>query len=270
MDYLDFMSHIQDVLIYIIKKGYIPILDLSSFPNIFNRFNTNSVNENPWELFFNQPYGYQLKNIKKYAKYIKYINCYPKERPDTSNIFRNNSILKFWHNIAQKFTPIKNEIINEANRIKKNMFKGSSNILGILLRGTDYIYRKPKYHPVQPNPEIVIKDTKLFDEKYNYDYIFITTEDDLIREKFIKEFRIKLKFIIANKSIKYSYKEKQFLGFNKNINGNMNYTKVYLINIIILSKCLDIICSRTGGSIGAFIFSKGFRNAKIYFLGRYK
>lgn len=189
-----YVSYLGCINIYN-KKGYIPILDLSSFPNIFNRFNTNSVNENPWELFFNQPYGYKLKNIKKYAKYIKYINCYPKERPDTSNIFRNNSILKFWHNIALKFTPIKNEIINEANRIKKYMFKGSSNILGILLRGTDYITRKPKYHPVQPNPEIVIKDTKLFDEQYNYDYIFITTEDDILYKCIISLINIKCIFI---------------------------------------------------------------------------
>lgn len=46
--------------------------------------------------------------------------------------------------------------------------------------------------------------------------------------------------------------------------------KIYLINIIILSKCLDIISARTSGSIGAFIFSEGFRNIKVYFLGEYK
>jgi hypothetical protein len=46
--------------------------------------------------------------------------------------------------------------------------------------------------------------------------------------------------------------------------------KIYLINIIILSKCLDIIASRTAGSIVAFILTNGFRNIKIYNLGYYK
>jgi hypothetical protein len=252
------------------NKGYFPIIDLSSFPNIFNKFNVNSVNENPWELFFDQPYGFQLKNIKKYAKHIQYANCYPNNRPNTENVFINNSILKFWRYIAQKYIPIKKKIINEANKKRKEMFNDSNNILGVLLRGTDYIARRPKYHPIQPNPDIVIKDIKYFDKKYKYDWIFITTEDELIREKFIHEFKNKLKYLIAKKNIKYDYKKKSFLGFNANIRGNINYVKIYLINIIILSKCLDIICSRTAGSIGAFLFSKGFRNSKIYYLGRYK
>ena len=60
------------------------------------------------------------------------------------------------------------------------------------------------------------------------------------------------------------------MGDIKIIKGNINYMKIYLINIIILSKCLDIISARTSGSIGAFIFSEGFRNIKVYFLGEYK
>ena len=40
-------------IVYFIKEGYIPIVDLISFPNIFNRFNINSLNKNPWELYFN-------------------------------------------------------------------------------------------------------------------------------------------------------------------------------------------------------------------------
>ena len=45
--------------------------------------------------------------------------------------------------------------------------------------------------------------------------------------------------------------------------------KNYLINIIILSKCLDIITSRTSGSSGVFVLTKGFRHSKVYFLGTY-
>ena len=45
--------------------------------------------------------------------------------------------------------------------------------------------------------------------------------------------------------------------------------KIYLINIILLSKCRDIIVSRTSGSIGAFILTDGFRYNKVYNLGLY-
>jgi hypothetical protein len=60
------------------------------------------------------------------------------------------------------------------------------------------------------------------------------------------------------------------LAFNEKIKGNIEFMKIYLINIIILSKCLDIIASRTAGSIVAFILTNGFRNIKIYNLGYYK
>ena len=91
----------------------------------------------------------------------------------------------------------------------------------------------------------------------------------IIRKKFILEIGDKLKFLKTKDNIKYNYTNKDYLAYNNNIKG-INFTKIYLINIIILSKCIDIICSRTAGSVGAFIFTKGFRNIKVYYLGRYK
>ena len=95
------------------------------------------------------------------------------------------------------------------------------------------------------------------------------TEDDFIRERFINEFGRKLKFIKYKKKINYNYKQKNFICLNEIIVGNIEYSKIYLINIIILSKSTDIICARTGGAIGAFILTNGFRNTKIYYLGFY-
>ena len=50
----------------------------------------------------------------------------------------------------------------------------------------------------------------------------------------------------------------------------IGYLKNYLLNIIILSKCLDFVSSRGSGAAGAFILTNGFRNIKIYDLGVYK
>ena len=80
-----------------------------------------------------------------------------------------------------------------------------------------------------------------------------------------------MKYLETNLSFGYDYKcGKARLAYNKNINGNINFMKNYLINIIILSKCIDIICGRTNGSVMAFIITKGFRNIKAYNLGSYK
>lgn len=166
--------------------------------------------------------------------------------------------------------PIKEEIIIESNNIMSILFKDEKNILGVLIRGTDYLALKPKNHPIPPGPQTLIKDIKKIDNDNNYNYIFLATEDDIIREKIIKEFYSKIKFYKYKKSINYNYKNKISLGKNSIIQGNLEYIKIYLINMIILSKCIDIISCRTSGTAGVFVITNGFRNIKIYFLGNYK
>ena len=186
------------------------------------------------------------------------------------NIFDNKIVRKYWNNIANTYIPIKEEIKNRAKKIYQALFGKTRNILGVLIRGTDYIAKKPQYHAIQPTPEMVIKDIHEMNNKNKYDYFFIATEDDLIREKFILEFGIKLKYIKNPFIINYDYNKKDLLTFNNNVKGNLEFMKLDLINIIILSECLDIITSRTGGSLVVFILSKGYRNEKIYNLGAYK
>ena len=267
-----FLTFLECINTYIIK-GYIPIMDLSSYPNIFNGFNVSSLNKNPWEFFFEQPFSFSLEQVKKYAKtiiYIVYNGTICKEKGESLYSYKSRPNLNYWNMIALKYIPIKKDIITESKIIIKKLFKNhNKNILGILLRGTDYIAKKPKKHPIQPEPEIVIKDVIKADKKNKYDYIFITTEDDLILEKFKSRFDNKLKYY-RDKPIRYNYTEKKYLAYNTDIFGNINFHKIYLINIIILSNCIDIISSKAGGLWGAMILSKGFRNFKIYNLGYYK
>ena len=250
-------------------KGYIPLVDLQSFPNIYNGFNLKNIKKNPWELFFEQPFGYKLENIIKYSKKVEYIsikNCY---KFPLHNIYNNTAILDFYHTIASKYIPIKYEIIKESNKIMSNLFKGSKNVLGIFTRGTDYINIRPKNHPIPPTVEMVSYDIKKMNDKYNYDYYFLSTEDEIIKAKLINEFGKKMKCLNPKKGIEYNYTKKQFLYKNKNLYNNINLNKIYVINVFILSKCIDIISARTGGAIILFIFNEGFRNKKVYYLGNY-
>ena len=72
-----------------------------------------------------------------------------------------------------------------------------------------------------------------------------------------------------NITINYDYRKKGLLNSNENIKGNVEFNKIYFLNIIILSKCLDIISSRCSGAAGIFVLTNGFRNMKIYDLGEY-
>ena len=218
-------------------------------------------------IFFCQPFGERLDNVKKKAISIKYFECNSKYRP-TESIFYNKLLQSFWHNLSKFYMPIKINILTEARKIFKRLFKDSHNILGILMRGTDYLTNKPKGHNIPPTPSMVIKDIKKINLKNNYDWLFISTEDDVIRDIFIKEFGFKIKYLVFEKT-KYNYKKKNVLAYNSKVKG-LNYSKIYLINMIILSKCIDILSAHTSGSIGVFILTEGFRYSKVYNLGKYK
>ena len=249
-------------------EGYIPIIDIKSFPNVINGFNTSK--QNYWEIFFEQPFGYTLESVLKKAKNITYISCDDcSPRPDEYSMLLNEPRKNFWHNFANKYLLIKREIIDLANKIKYRLFKNTKNILGVLTRGTDYISKKPKFHPIPPNVSDLIHDVKKMDNKYKYDFIFFSTEDEIIRKNFTKCFNNKVKILKSNININYDYKKSDYLNVNDNIKGNIEFNKIYLLNIIILSKCLDIITARCSGTAGIFVLTNGFRNIKIYNLGTF-
>lgn len=251
-------------------EGYIPIIDNKSFPNSINGFNTSKINN--WELLFDQPFGYTLESVLKNAKDITYISCEDCiPRPDEYSMLKNEPRKNFWHIFSNKYLAIKKELVYLANKFIYKLFRKSKNILGALTRGTDYISKRPSGHPIPPNLSDFINDVKELDDKYKYDYIFFSTEDENIRFNFTKNFKqSKIKQIKHKKAINYDYTKGDYLNSNENIIGNLEFNKIYLLNIIILSKCLDIITARCSGAVGIFILTEGFRNTKIYDLGVYE
>jgi len=203
-----------------INEGYIPIVDLKSYPNGYNGFNT-SINYNPWELFFEQPYNYTMKEVLKNAKNIVYIKCDEKiYRPDERIIYYNNDLINFWHNLGNKYIPIKNEIQKESNFIIQNLFNNSTNVLGVKIRGTDYFKLKLKVHPIPPGLDLAIEGVKYLNSKNNYDWIFVSSEDDKIKERFIKEFEYKIRLLNSKTKINYNSTRDDYLIKNKEVNGN--------------------------------------------------
>ena len=260
-----YIVHLGCIINYL-KHGYIPILDVGSFTNIFTGY--KEVDNNLWEEFFEQPCGYTLAQVVK-MKNIQISECQCVcDMPDEKTVYSNNIMWDYHHQIQEKYMSVKKNIYKEVDNIWQDLFGNSKNVLGILIRGTDYRANEPHGHSVHPSFKIVINDTITMNKKYNYDFIFLATEDNKIRNAFIKKFGDKLKYLIPKKKVYYSAGD-GFLTYNRNVFGNMDFLKTYLYSIIILSKCVDIISSRTSGAAGAFILSKGFRNQLVYYLGEY-
>ena len=260
-----FSVHLGCILEYL-GKGYIPLIEVDSYGNVFNSFNKNSSKDkNLWEMLFNQPFNYSISEVKKNAKNIVNLYCTCNNMaPSEIAVYSSETTIQFYRERAKKYMPVKMEIIDEVNFLWKKFFNNSNNVLGVLARGTDYNSLTPGGHSKAPTVEKIIEDVKKMDANYTYDWIYLTTEDDTIKENFTQVFGPKLK-ILQKKNNEYV---KDYIALNKNFQG-MEFQKLYLKSIIILSKCLDIIASRCNGAMGAFVLSKGFRNSFVYFIGQY-
>jgi hypothetical protein len=108
------------------------------------------------------------------------------------------------------------------------LFNNSNNVLGVKIRGTDYIKLKLKAHPIPPSLDVAIEGVKYLNLKNNYDWIFISSEDNIIKERFIKEFKNKIKFLNPKTKINYNFTTGDYLINNKDINGNIEYAQIML------------------------------------------
>ena len=268
-----YIVHLGCIITYL-NEGYIPIINVGSFPNIFNGYNESANKDiNQWESFFNQPCGYTLDYVKNKINKdnIKYFECECNDNmPSEKEIYSNKTRLKFFRDMAKKYMSVKNDILKEGNNLWTKLFNNSKKVLGLLVRGTDYITIKPYEHAIPPSVDMAINDTKKWDKKNKYDYIFLATEDNNIRKKFIKNFGKKLKYLLPDKKIEYNYEQANYLSYYDGVYGNMKFQKTYLLSMILLSKCLDIITARTSGAAGAYILSKGFRKDLVYYIGEYQ
>ena len=236
-----------------ISSERIPIIDLSSFPNVFNDFNPTDTNL--WEYFFEQPYYLTLNEIKEKAKKKDIIECGADNNmiPNYKDIYSKIYSLNFYHNFVKKYIPIKKEILEEVKNIMKKLIKNSENVLGALVKENDDKNAKIKEYPSNIK---LIDDVKNFNNENKYDFIFLTTDDNKIKDNFIKEFGEKVKFLdLTNK--------KNYFSSNK-ISEGLELQKIYLFNILILSECIDIISVPTYETVATFILSKGFRNSLVY------
>ena len=258
-----YIVHLGCIINYL-KHGYIPILDVGSFSNILS--GNNNPEDNPWEEFFNQPCGYTLDDVVK-MKDVEIFECEcVLDMPDEKTVYSKPIMLNYHHIIQEKYMSVNKNILKEAKKIWYKLFRHSKNVLGIFVRGTDYSSLQPGGHSRQPSIDIIINDTITMDKQNKYDYIFLGTEDDEIRNAFIKTFGKKLKYLVPKDKLVYN---SGYLTYSKNVFGNMDFSKTYLLSIVILSKCIDIISSRTSGAAGVFIISNGFRNKLVYYLGEY-
>jgi hypothetical protein len=136
--------------------------------------------------------------------------------PSEIAVYSSETTIQFFRERAKKYMPVTRKIIDKVNILWKKLFNNSNNVLGVLARGTDYKYLAPGGHSKAPTVEKIIEDVKKMDANYTYDWIYLTTEDDKIKENFTKNFEeneIQKDMIVIKLEKKYSLKDRNKICF---------------------------------------------------------
>ena len=179
------LCHIE----YALDKGWIPVVDLC---NSVNQFKTND-GKNPWELLFAQPMTTGLDDISSEDNII--ISCRD-QSPNPNYRLTVDALLPENDNELSKHSTYYNKYIRLSENARRylngkvgEIIGQRRNILGVLCRGTDYLEKKPVYHPIQPEPKDVILKIHEMQKNMTIDYVYLATEDMRILQLFQEELR---------------------------------------------------------------------------------
>lgn len=269
-----YVVHVLGFVRYAHKNNLIPIIDLKSFKNTY--LDETSIGKiNAWDYFFKQPSRLKLEEIL--LNDVDIFDTRDIERSTKMKMpwwdwecYDENSITcKMWRAYAQKYIHLSDNAQKVVDETYNTLFTSDDNVLGIQCRGTDYTRHKPKDHPVQPSPDMVIEKAEQLIAEKGYNKIFLATEDGIVFKKFKEHFG---DMIVASDKTHVEYDGQSWVNnvLPSGQQEKFDHGMAYLVSMIMLTKCNAFIAGRTSGSIGVMLLSKGFDYSYIWDLGFYE
>lgn len=260
-------------LAYADDNGWIPVVDYKSFWTQYHmEGELNKVNV--WDKFFLQPGAYSLEDISRSRNIIiSDKKPAPSEKYFMGNtdFYDNPERLEYFQGVFKKYIKFNSSTEKYLSNKRNTIIPNSARVLGVLCRGTDYLLKKPKNHPIQPDPQDVIELASRIMSEYSCDYIFLATEDEDILNLFKAKFGDGLLFVDQKRISKSDmHKAELVVDVNKESNQDKYLMGLdYLLATYILSTCNCFIGGRTGGTKGVLLMQDKFEYKYIYNLGFY-
>jgi len=263
--------------LFAIESGFVPIIDFKHNENQYFRHN-RIYKDNSWEYFFEQPCGYTLDDIKDDDEVVVATD-YQKTKKD--KFFNDDLIpsnpqkimdgnLKEIKDFSNEYIRFNKELTAYVEKEYNRIIGDKKDVLGVLIRGTDYTIRRSHNEPIQPKIKNLFSKIRSYLNKYpEISHIYLATEDSNIYSKFKEEFG---DMILDNNQYRYSYtKNSPPLAemATQRKDNNYHICFEYLSSIYILSKCKYFIGGLSAGTRFAWILQQNWEDFYIYKLGRY-
>ena len=265
-----FFNTILPGIAYADRKNYIPVVDLMNYPNTY-LYPDEVGHVNAWEYYFEQPGGISVGDALSCREYITGRDAHYwgwGAMLLLGDLDANREKIEFWRKLCRKYIRFTRPVLERVAEMEKN-FAGRK-ILGVLVRGTDYVAMKPKNHPIPPTAEQAIAKAKEVMSEKGFDSVYLATEDKNILAKFQAAFKEKL--LLPNADyLDYDYNDPKYIAYVSSDRENDKYLRglEYLVSMLFLSKCPGLLACVCGGAVVPVLFSEGFEYLHIFHLGVY-
>ena len=253
-----------------LSNGWLPVVDMQNYPNPYlapEKFGK----ENSWEYFFEQPLRIGLEQAYGGENVIL--------SEDSLEIFcpwwgmdyfeNTNNILTEWRMLVKLgLLKVKPALHEEILATRQKLFVPNDRVLGVLLRGTDYLTMKLQAHPIPPPVEfaasVVVEKLK----EWHCNKIFLATEDKSIVQVFKQVFG-DLCVTFDREYVDY-VPGKSLCDFRiDRPNDHFQQGKDYLTQIILASMCNSFVAARCSSSVSAMMLANDFEHTYFFNLGKY-
>ena len=226
------------------EKGYIPYVDFSEEYRTYCQYYVDRDIEgshNAWEYYFNQPCSISKEEILRKKNVLLSGWSFGKSR-----VLPNHFDTDFYKSFIKEKPYIRRIVNQQAVDLFSN-----NRVLGVFIRGTDYVSLKPKNHPIQPTLDEMIEKVKEVEEQFSIDKIFLVTEDKTYNDCFYRIFGNKV-VTVYNTVIDYKSGESIQEAFN---DDPYERGLKYLVRVLLLDRCKYLVSSIASGSL----FAKAMR-----------
>ena len=256
------VAHIK----YAITKNWIPVIDMQNYPS--NYLAPEKLGkENAWEYYFEQPMRIGLEQAYDGENVILKGDKHPIPLPWGMMAMKKDKLEEWRMFVKRGLLKIKPQIEEEISAIRDKLFPPKERILGVHLRGTDYL-AKPYGHPIPPPTEYAVRVAIEKMREWKCNKLFLATEDKNIFKIFQESFGDYL--LTFNKTFA-DYKLGKSIGGTRIERENDHFLsgKDYLIEMMLLSKCNSFLASGGSGNNGVMLFAEDFENTYTFRLGSY-
>lgn len=255
-----YISMLLSECLYYMVRGFIPVISKTGRCKM-------------WHDYYKQPYScVDILNNLKARKTFK-----QKTKLDPPFVLKDNilgdddTIIKASRLFYKTFLKL-NDDIDEVVKSELNRFNSkTSNMLGAILRGTDYIKTKPKYHHIQPSIELFSKEIIKEYRLGCYQNLYFATEQREYFEYVSKQIKQAGGECFNNSNVFLSdyYNESGLIGDCVSDDINESVSLSYLSSLYLLAESKTIVAAFSSGLFFATMIAETLPKLIIIDLGFY-